>query len=149
MTDFNAINWKNYEDAYGLAQEVPSLLQNLHNQEPNAWYDIWSHLCHQGTVYNATFIAMPFIVNILEENLIKNKEVSDFYFFATYVELFFHECNIDISFFKLSEQEIINYQKSLEKLDNLAPQFIKDNKFDCVLGALAYQAIRAKKFTLV
>jgi hypothetical protein len=149
LKEINAINWENYEDAYGQAQEIPHLLTNLIKNEDKSWFDIWSHLCHQGTVYSATFIAMPFIVDLFEKTIMQSKNKFDFYLFPASVEIFFPQCQVEIDVFNLNQNEIHNYYNCLEKLDNLVPQFLKDNtNEDCILSALAYQAIRSKQVVL-
>ncbi|SDY30969.1 hypothetical protein SAMN04487939_101755 [Lysobacter sp. yr284] len=57
MTDWSAL-----EDAYGPADEVPALLAAL-DPDPAAqvWTELWSRICHQGTVYSASYPALPFL----------------------------------------------------------------------------------------
>lgn len=149
MKTFSHIDWSQYDDAYGVANNVPQLLKSLIQKEEKAWFNIWSHLCHQGTVYSATFIAIPFIVDFFAKNIEANKEDFDYYLFAASVELFFYECEIDIGVFNLNPEEIQSYYQSLELLDSIIPQFLKENtNSDCVLSALSYQAVRTKQFTL-
>ena len=53
-------NWSELGDAYGPAEDVPGLLAQL-SPDPQAavWQELWSRLCHQGTVYSASFAALP------------------------------------------------------------------------------------------
>lgn len=149
LNQINNINWGNYEDAYGQANDIAKLLEQLSQGDNKVWFDLWSHLCHQGTVYSATLIAMPIIVSLFENNIINYKNNFDFYLFATSVEIFFHQCQVEINVFSLTLEEINNYNNCLIKLDNLVPQFLKDNtNSDCILSALAYQALRGKQFVL-
>jgi hypothetical protein len=55
MTD-----WTKLQDAYGPATEIPLLLDQL-SLDPNAevWGELWSRICHQGSVYSASFAAIP------------------------------------------------------------------------------------------
>jgi hypothetical protein len=55
MTD-----WTKLQDAYGSAREIPLLLDQL-SPDPNAevWGELWSRICHQGSVYSASFAAIP------------------------------------------------------------------------------------------
>lgn len=59
MTD-----WGQLEHAYGSADDVPGLLAAL-SPDPNAevWGELWSRLCHQGSVYSASFPALPFLLD--------------------------------------------------------------------------------------
>ena len=58
MTD-----WSQLTHAYGTAEDVPGLLDEV---EPDpghpVWVALWSRLCHQGTVYPASFAALPVLV---------------------------------------------------------------------------------------
>src|SRR5690349_6630978 len=55
MTD-----WSKLRDAYGPADDIPALLDRLVPAAEGAvWSDLWSRLCHQGTVYSASFAALP------------------------------------------------------------------------------------------
>jgi hypothetical protein len=55
MTDWSQLN-----HAYGTADDVPGLLDKV-SQAPNDsdWTELWSRLCHQGTVYSASHAALP------------------------------------------------------------------------------------------
>ena len=55
------IDWATAQDAYGPAAAVPSLLARAaaDPHDSDAWDDLWSSLCHQGTVYEASFLAIP------------------------------------------------------------------------------------------
>lgn len=57
MTD-----WSTLRHAYGSAEDVPALLATAKRSggdEGTAWDDLWSRLCHQGTVYSASYAALP------------------------------------------------------------------------------------------
>jgi hypothetical protein len=54
--------WASLQDAYGSAEQVPILLTAAAatgTDEDDSWGDLWSHLCHQGTVYSASYAALP------------------------------------------------------------------------------------------
>ena len=55
------IDWATVQDAYGSAAAVPGLLARAVNSpnDSGVWSDLWSRLCHQGTVYQASFLAIP------------------------------------------------------------------------------------------
>jgi hypothetical protein len=59
--------WSQLTHAYGKASDIPAKLRQLGADPPNAdrvWpeLDFWSSLCHQGSIYEATFAAIPYVV---------------------------------------------------------------------------------------
>jgi hypothetical protein len=54
------IDWTSLHHAYGEAGDVPALLNNL-TPDPadEVWGELWSRICHQGSVYTASFAALP------------------------------------------------------------------------------------------
>jgi hypothetical protein len=80
----NAPNWKMLEHAYGSAENIPLLLEQLasfpnessSDQEP--WFSLWSSLFHQGDIYSASFAAVPEIVKCLAAS----PQCATFSFFA-------------------------------------------------------------------
>jgi len=76
--------WQKLSHAYGSATDIPELLHQLaratgpktgYSSEP--WFTLWSSLCHQGDVYDASYAALPHIVEIA----LNTKEPIDFSFF--------------------------------------------------------------------
>jgi hypothetical protein len=62
VSDLEAIEWASLEDAYGSAERVPDLLRRAESagsEFGDEWDALWSHLCHQGTVYTASYAAIP------------------------------------------------------------------------------------------
>lgn len=70
LDGIDKINWAELIHAYGPAEDVPDLLKALASddqaQRENAFYELYGNIFHQGTRYQATPKAIPFIVNILE-----------------------------------------------------------------------------------
>jgi hypothetical protein len=69
MLDLDSDRWRQLRHAYGAAADIPQLLRQLHvapvrsrqsNQQP--WSGLWSALCHQSTVYPASYAAVPHII---------------------------------------------------------------------------------------
>ncbi|GHD02427.1 hypothetical protein [Novosphingobium pokkalii] len=63
--------WQELSHAYGSAADIPELLRQLaHTTGPKTgydsepWFTLWSSLCHQGDVYDASYAALPHIVEI-------------------------------------------------------------------------------------
>ena len=71
MLPLESPHWSELKHAYGTAGDIPPLLRQLESfpqsnrstDEP--WYSLWSALCHQDTVYSASFAAVPHIVRVL------------------------------------------------------------------------------------
>lgn len=62
MTD-----WAQVQDAYGTADALPALLARAASAtapEDHVWSELWSRLCHQGTVYPASVAALPDLARI-------------------------------------------------------------------------------------
>lgn len=56
------IRWSALQCAYGTAERVPELLRGAEEASADfgdVWNDLWSYLCHQGTVYSASYAAIP------------------------------------------------------------------------------------------
>src|SRR5262245_57361628 len=52
--------WTELRHAYGSAGDIPDLLRRLSPDAKAAvWDELWSRLVHQGTVYSASFAALP------------------------------------------------------------------------------------------
>jgi hypothetical protein len=63
------INWSALTHAYGSADDVPGLLRQRASADPKeaseAGSDFFGNIWHQGTVYEATSYAVPFLVELL------------------------------------------------------------------------------------
>jgi hypothetical protein len=55
--------WHTLRHAYGAAEDVPELLDQLSpDGEAAIWDELWSRVCHQGTVYTASFPVLPYLL---------------------------------------------------------------------------------------
>lgn len=65
----DAIDWVNLEHAYGEASDVPQDLKLLFGADEkaaeSAIYNFWGNIYHQGTIYEATSYATPFLIEAL------------------------------------------------------------------------------------
>ncbi|MFI0711525.1 hypothetical protein ACH4SK_12870 [Streptomyces inhibens] len=60
MTD-----WSQLSHAYGSAEDIPALMDRIASEpNPELWNDLWSALCHQGSVYSASFAALPWLTDV-------------------------------------------------------------------------------------
>jgi hypothetical protein len=59
------VDWTSLRHAYGTAADVPALLNNL-SPDPadEVWGELWSRICHQGSVYSASFAALPALADV-------------------------------------------------------------------------------------
>jgi hypothetical protein len=53
------MNWTSLRDAYGAAGPVEELLDRADTDDRAVWDELWSRLCHQGTVQTASYAALP------------------------------------------------------------------------------------------
>lgn len=60
------IDWSRLEHAYGSAADVPQLFEQVGDPDmaEEGWDGLFSSLCHQGTVYPASFAALPVLADI-------------------------------------------------------------------------------------
>ncbi|MBQ0830827.1 hypothetical protein [Streptomyces tagetis] len=60
MTD-----WSELSHAYGSAEDIPILLDRIAGEAKSGlWSDLWSALCHQGSVYSASFAVLPWLTDM-------------------------------------------------------------------------------------
>jgi hypothetical protein len=68
LDGLDAIDWGKLTHAYGPALDVPIDLRRLAGTDRKrrgaALGQLWASLCHQGTIYDATAAAVPFLVKI-------------------------------------------------------------------------------------
>lgn len=59
-------DWSRLTHAYGPADGIPGLFARLDGgpEDEKVWHDLWSALWHQGTVYGASFAALPLLADI-------------------------------------------------------------------------------------
>jgi hypothetical protein len=88
VLDLNSPRWSELRHAFGSAQDVPELLRALEAESephysaelfqtrdnPTPWEQVYSKLCHQGSLYSATFAAFPHIVDIAEKDGLGKQE---------------------------------------------------------------------------
>lgn len=61
------MDWTTLNHAYGAATDVPALLASLSpDPQSSEWEKLWSRLCHQGTVYSASFAVLPALLDIAD-----------------------------------------------------------------------------------
>ena len=78
LENLNAINWQSLDHAYGEASDVPDLIRALASRDEEtrqgALYTLYGNIWHQGTVYEATSYAVPFLLELLADEDVQGKE---------------------------------------------------------------------------
>lgn len=59
------IDWRNLHHAYGSAEDVPDQLRSLAEGDDSVLWDLFGNIHHQGSVYEATAYAIPFLWRLL------------------------------------------------------------------------------------
>src|SRR5271163_4917019 len=73
MNDLDQIPWKELRHAYGSAGDVPELLRALRTASPDLrgeespLWQLFGNIWHQGTVYEATAYAVPFLIELASD----------------------------------------------------------------------------------
>jgi aminoglycoside 2''-phosphotransferase len=74
----NSIPWVDLTHAYGSAEEVPMWLRQLASDDEQVRHEARRHLggsiCHQGWICHPTAYAVPYLIELLEEPTVQEKE---------------------------------------------------------------------------
>ncbi len=56
-------DWRTLRHAYGSAEDIPELLDQLSpDEKAPMWDELWSRVCHQDSVYSASFAVLPYLL---------------------------------------------------------------------------------------
>jgi hypothetical protein len=124
MQNQEKIIWSELNDAYGKAIEIPKLLHGVMNDKNNSdalWFELWSRLCHQGSIYDASYAAVPCIVNAIPNE--KTSININFFLLPISIEISRHQNNNP----EIPESLKDIYTKSLEQIDYLADVYESKN----------------------
>ena len=64
LEGLDAIDWEKLSHAYGSASDVPDVLRAVAAGDADALYELYGNIWHQGTVYEATAHAVPFLYEL-------------------------------------------------------------------------------------
>jgi hypothetical protein len=64
MIDLESSRWSELSHAYGAAGNVPRLLAGMLSGDESSVDELFSSLCHQGSIYTASYAAVPYLVDI-------------------------------------------------------------------------------------
>ena len=65
LDGLDEIAWDDLDHAYGAASDVPDVLRGLADGDGEALNELFGTIWHQGTVYEATAYAVPFLIELL------------------------------------------------------------------------------------
>jgi hypothetical protein len=72
LNDIDAVPWRTLRHAFGEASDVPRLIRALYSRDREARQaalkELFACLLHQGTVYEASALAVPFLFELLASN---------------------------------------------------------------------------------
>ena len=90
MLSLESPRWAELRHAYGSAENIPELLSALQTQPSSSgdeepWFTLWSALAHQGDVFDASFAAVPHVVDALARDPLKAD--SSYFQFPAWVEI--------------------------------------------------------------
>jgi hypothetical protein len=78
LDNLDKVDWASLSHAYGKADDVPHLLRMLASKRKkdreSALYDLFGNIWHQGTVYEATAYAVPFLIELLTSPKVLGKD---------------------------------------------------------------------------
>src|SRR5215472_1008168 len=70
LENLKKIKWETLQHAYGAASDVPGLIRQLADPHKGvhapALYELYSNIFHQGSRYQATPFAIPFLCELIE-----------------------------------------------------------------------------------
>jgi hypothetical protein len=71
------IRWHEYTHAYGSASELPKDIRRLASSEPQvreqALWELGGSIYHQGTIYAATAVALPFLLRLASDRKVPDR----------------------------------------------------------------------------
>jgi len=78
LENLDKIGWRNLQHAYGEASDVPGLIRALAASDEEVRrgtiYELYGNIWHQGTVYEATSYAVPFLIELLGDDEVQGKD---------------------------------------------------------------------------
>ncbi|MFC0031944.1 hypothetical protein ACFFMM_20715 [Micromonospora chaiyaphumensis] len=71
LRDLDGIDWASLTHAYGSAEDVPALIRDLRSSDAEvrgaAMYELYGNIYHQGTRYEASALAVPFLLELVAD----------------------------------------------------------------------------------
>ena len=124
MISTRDIHWDELEDAYGKAGRIPELLNEAFKDKASKgaaqsgpWFDLWSRLYHQGTIYSASYAAVPLIIETIKKA--DGPLTMDYFLLPVSIELARHENNAP----PLPQDLATDYLSAIRELGDLAAKY--------------------------
>lgn len=118
LENLKSVPWDQLEHAYGEASDIPQMLRELASLDTEirerALWSLYGNIWHQGTVYEATAYAIPFLIELLEESDVEDKHailiyLSDLAFGSSYADVHQH------SIFHQDQRGTSEFQEQIRK----------------------------------
>lgn len=78
LEGLDKIDWENLAHAYGSAEDVPALIRRLASADSSerqvALTELYGNIWHQGTVYEASAFAVPFLIELVQNEAVQDRE---------------------------------------------------------------------------
>jgi hypothetical protein len=78
LEGLDSVDWQHLTHAYGPATDVPDVIRALVSADKEtreqALYELYGTIWHQGTVYQATAYAVPFLIELLKDKMVQDKD---------------------------------------------------------------------------
>ena len=78
LDELDSLDWASVSHAYGAATDVPAQIRSLQSPEKGerdaALQQLFSNIWHQGTIYSASVLALPFLIDMLEAGTVPDHE---------------------------------------------------------------------------
>ncbi len=148
LETLKTVHWEELSHAYGQANDIPELLLALTSGEQiareRAIETLFTNIYHQGTVYQASAYAAPFLIELLTHEKVQGKE--DLLFLLAHLARGdgYHHQHLDLS----SEEEIQSPQFQEEMAEQLfwvrkTHEAVSEGK-DIYIALLEHPDIRVK-----
>jgi hypothetical protein len=141
MTDINLTKWEELQDAYGRASRVRDFLRQVienkspaHDTQSGPWFELWSRLYHQGSIFTASYAAVPVLVEAIKGET--QPFAMDFFLLPASIEL----ARIKSDAPKMPETLEEDYSVSIKELGVIATNLLIGEPSDPYLKKAAQAA---------
>jgi hypothetical protein len=137
MQKFKESQWKELQDAYGNASVVPSLLEQVisnkslkSDPQSGPWFELWSRLYHQGSIYTASYASVIVLAEAMKG--VSGRVAMDFFLLPASIELARKGDNSP----SLPSEMEADYRAAIKELGAVAGNYVDESE-DPYLGKAA------------